>query len=122
MTDSDAPTVIVIPPAEPEPVIIASEPEPVVEAVADAISEVAEVDRMLDHETRLSTLEEWRGTQETHRHPEYDQPMIAPEPIMDELPPAPPEPEEIASPEPIEDSHPSRSHPLFSKPFGNGGG
>jgi hypothetical protein len=117
MTDSDG-TIIVIPPAEPEPVIIAPEAEPVGEAVADAISEVAEIDRMLDHETRLATLEEWRTVQETHSHPEYEQPMITPEPIIDDIPPAPPEPEEIASPEVVEDSRPNRSHPLFARPFG----
>jgi hypothetical protein len=117
MTDSDA-TVIVIPPAEPEPVIIAPEPEPVGETVADAISEVAEVDRMLDHESRIASLETALGS---HTHPEYEQPaMIAPEPIIDDIPPAPPEPEEITSPEPIEDSRPNRSHPLFARPFGNG--
>lgn len=117
MTDSDSATVIVIPP-DPEPVIVA-EPEPVTEEIADAITEVAEIDRTLDHESRLATLEEWRGTQETHRHPEYDQPMIAPEPIIDDIPPAPPEPEEIAtSGEPVEDSRPNRSHPLFARPFG----
>jgi hypothetical protein len=116
MTDSDGTTVVVIPPPEPEPVIVA-ESEPVGEAVADAIEEVAEVDRMLDHESRLAAIEEWRTTQDFHRHPEYEQAPVIAEPIIDDIPPAPPEPEEIGSPEVIEDSRPNRSHPLFAKPF-----
>ncbi len=114
MTDSDA-TIIVIPPAEPEPVIIAPDPEPVGEAISEAITEVAEIDRMLDHETRIATLEATLGS---HTHPEYDRPVEIAEPIIDDIPPAPIEPEEIATPEPIEDSSPSRSHPLFARPFG----
>ena len=118
MTDSDA-TVIVIPPAEPKPVIIAPDPEPVGEAVADAIEEVAEIDRMLDHESRIVALETSLGS---HTHPEYETHAVPiAEPIIEDIPPAPPEPEEIAAPsEPVEDSRPNRSHPLFARPFGNG--
>jgi|ERR1035437_7092290 hypothetical protein len=117
MTDSDA-TVIVIPPViEPEPVIVA-DPEPATEVIADAIEEVAEIDRMLDHESRIAALEATIGT---HTHPEYEQaPVPIAEPIVDDIPAAPIEPEEIAAPEPVEDSKPNRSHPLFARPFGNG--
>lgn len=118
MTDSDAATVIVIPPAaEPESVIVAPDPEPVQEEIAEAITEVAEIDRMLDHETRIATLE---ATLTSHTHPEYENPPVAiAEPLSDILPPAPPEPEEITAPvEPVSDSRPNRSHPLFARPFG----
>jgi|ERR1035437_796138 hypothetical protein len=116
MTDSDGTTVVVIPPAEPEPVIVA--PEPITEEIAEAITEVAEIDRMLDHETRIATLE----ASVTHTHPEYEQaPAPIAEPIIDDIPIAPIEPEEIAAPsEPVEDSRPNKSHPLFARPFGNG--
>ena len=117
MTDSDSATVIVIPP-EPEPVIVAPDPEPATEVIADAIGEVAEIDRMLNHETRIATLE----ASVTHTHPEYEQaPVPIAEPIIDDIPTAPIEPEEIAAPsEPVEDSRPNKSHPLFARPFGNG--
>ena len=48
MTDSDGTTVVVIPP-EPqgEPVIVAPPVESAGEEIAEAISEVAEIDRML---------------------------------------------------------------------------
>lgn len=118
MPDED--TIIVIPAAEPEPepVIIEPEPEPVADALADAIGEVAEIDRMLDHESRIAVLE---ATIATHTHPEYETPItpIA-EPVIDDIPPVP-EPEEFAAPEPVEDSRPNRSHPLFAKPFGGNG-
>jgi hypothetical protein len=114
--DDPGATVVIIPTPDPEPVII-PEPEPVGVAVAEAISEVAEIDRMLDHESRISALE---STLASHTHPEYETPDVAPiaEPIIDDIPPAPPEPEEIATPEPVEDSRPNRSHPLFARPFG----
>ena len=119
MTDSDGTTVVVIPP-EPqgEPVIVAPPVESAGEEIAEAISEVAEIDRMLDHETRIATLE---ATLSGHTHPEYEQPAIAPEPIIEDIPAPPPEPDEIGTPEVIEDSRPSRSHPLFARPFGGNG-
>lgn len=113
--DDPGATVVVIPPTDPAPVV-APAPEPVGEALADAIEDVAEVDRLLDHETRIATLEATLGS---HTHPEYEAPAVPiAEPIIDDVPPAP-EPEEIAAPvEPTEDSRPNRSHALFARPFG----
>lgn len=115
MTDSDG-TVIIIPPPEPEPIII-PDLEPVAEAVADAIESVSMDERFLAHEGRIAALETLLPT---HTHPEYETQDVTPiaEPIIDDTPPAPPEPEEITTPEPVEDSAPRSNHLLFARPFG----